>query len=56
MKNAGAINCWSSTEVAKLLGAEKGYDGPLVLYFNHRGMVKMKLGIAKGKKFMTNAR
>ena len=23
---------------------------PLVLYFNHRGMVKMKLGIAKGKK------
>jgi SsrA-binding protein len=23
---------------------------PLVLYFNHKGMVKMKLGIAKGKK------
>ena len=23
---------------------------PLVLYFNHRGLVKIKLGIAKGKK------
>ena len=23
---------------------------PLVMYFNHRGMVKMKIGIAKGKK------
>ena len=23
---------------------------PLVLYFNHRGMAKIKLGIAKGKK------
>lgn len=23
---------------------------PLVLYFNHRGLVKMKVGIAKGKK------
>ena len=23
---------------------------PLVLYFNHRGLVKMKIGIAKGKK------
>ena len=23
---------------------------PLVMYFNHKGMVKMKLGIAKGKK------
>ncbi|WP_371228269.1 SsrA-binding protein SmpB [Roseovarius sp. 2305UL8-3] len=23
---------------------------PLVLYFNHRGLAKMKLGIAKGKK------
>ncbi len=23
---------------------------PLLLYFNHRGMVKIKLGIAKGKK------
>ena len=23
---------------------------PMVLYFNHKGMVKMKLGIAKGKK------
>ncbi len=25
---------------------------PLVLYFNHRGLVKIKLGIAKGKKNM----
>lgn len=23
---------------------------PLVMYFNHRGLVKMKLGLAKGKK------
>ena len=23
---------------------------PLVLYFNHRGLVKLKIGIAKGKK------
>ncbi|MEM8582478.1 MAG: SsrA-binding protein SmpB [Pseudomonadota bacterium] len=23
---------------------------PLVMYFNHRGLVKMKVGIAKGKK------
>ena len=23
---------------------------PLVMYFNHRGIVKMKLGLAKGKK------
>ena len=40
-------------EVAKLW-AETQRKGmtlvPLVLYFNHCGMVKMKLGIAKGKK------
>ena len=23
---------------------------PLVMYFNHRGVVKLKLGVAKGKK------
>ena len=23
---------------------------PLVMYFNHRGMAKIKIGIAKGKK------
>jgi SsrA-binding protein len=23
---------------------------PLVMYFNHKGMVKLKIGIAKGKK------
>jgi len=23
---------------------------PLVLYFNHKGMAKIKIGIAKGKK------
>lgn len=23
---------------------------PLVMYFNHRGMVKLKLGVGKGKK------
>ncbi len=43
----------SKREVAKLW-AETQRKGmtlvPLVLYFNHRGIVKMKLGIAKGKK------
>ena len=43
----------SKREVAKLW-AETQRKGmtlvPLVLYFNYRGMVKMKLGIAKGKK------
>ena len=23
---------------------------PLVMYFNHRGLVKLKIGVAKGKK------
>ena len=23
---------------------------PLVMYFNHRGIVKLKIGVAKGKK------
>jgi SsrA-binding protein len=37
-------NLWAETQ-------RKGMTlVPLVLYFNHRGMVKMKLGIAKGKK------
>jgi SsrA-binding protein len=40
-------------EIAKLWNAtaREGYTlVPLVLYFNHRGVVKMKIGIAKGKK------
>ncbi len=40
-------------ELAKLWSATRR-DGmtlvPLVMYFNHRGIVKMKIGIAKGKK------
>ncbi|WP_172300237.1 SsrA-binding protein SmpB [Pseudoruegeria sp. HB172150] len=37
-------NLWSETQ-------RKGMTlVPLVLYFNHRGMAKMKIGIAKGKK------
>lgn len=40
-------------ELAKLWSATRR-DGmtlvPLVMYFNHRGIVKMKVGIAKGKK------
>ncbi|MBK5934565.1 SsrA-binding protein [Rhodovulum imhoffii] len=35
---------WSDTR-------RKGYTlVPLVLYFNHRGIAKLKIGIAKGKK------
>ncbi len=40
-------------ELARLWAAT-AKDGmtlvPLVMYFNHRGMVKLKIGIAKGKK------
>ena len=37
-------NLWNATQ-------RKGMTlVPLVLYFNHKGLVKMKLGIAKGKK------
>ncbi|MEL7183515.1 MAG: SsrA-binding protein SmpB, partial [Pseudomonadota bacterium] len=43
----------SRRELSKLWNAtaREGYTiVPLVLYFNHRGMAKMKIGIAKGKK------
>ncbi|MCI5096398.1 MAG: SsrA-binding protein SmpB [Rhodobacteraceae bacterium] len=37
-------NLWSATQ-------RKGMTlVPIVLYFNHKGLVKLKLGIAKGKK------
>jgi SsrA-binding protein len=43
----------SKRELGKLWSATQR-DGmtlvPMVLYFNHKGFVKMKLGIAKGKK------
>ena len=42
-----------SREIDKLFGAveRKGMTlVPLVLYFNHRGIAKLKIGIAKGKK------
>ncbi len=43
----------SKKELSKLWNATKR-DGmtivPLVMYFNHKGVVKMKVGIAKGKK------
>ncbi|MGC8203046.1 SsrA-binding protein SmpB [Aliiroseovarius sp. PTFE2010] len=43
----------SKREIAKLWQAT-GREGmtlvPLVMYFNHRGRVKLKVGIAKGKK------
>ena len=43
----------SKRELAKLWSSTQR-DGmtlvPLVLYFNHKGRAKMKLGIAKGKK------
>ncbi len=43
----------SRKELAKLWSAtqRKGMTlVPLVLYFNHKGLAKMKIGIAKGKK------
>ncbi|WP_319825544.1 SsrA-binding protein SmpB [Thalassovita sp.] len=43
----------SKKELARLWNAtqRKGMTlVPLVMYFNHRGMVKLKIGIAKGKK------
>ena len=43
----------SKREIAKLwnASAREGYTiVPLVMYFNHRGMVKLKLGVGKGKK------
>lgn len=43
----------SRKELSKLWNAtqRKGMTlVPLVIYFNHRGMVKLKIGIAKGKK------
>lgn len=43
----------SKRELSKLWNATKR-EGmtivPLVMYFNHKGFVKMKVGIAKGKK------
>ncbi|MFV0245642.1 MAG: SsrA-binding protein SmpB [Qingshengfaniella sp.] len=43
----------SRREMAKLWSASQR-DGmtlvPLVLYFNHKGLAKLKIGIAKGKK------
>lgn len=43
----------SKREVAKLWNATQRQGMtlvPLVMYFNHRGLVKMKIGVAKGKK------
>ena len=43
----------SKRELSRLWQAT-GREGmtlvPLVMYFNHRGMVKLKIGVAKGKK------
>ncbi|WP_308915516.1 SsrA-binding protein SmpB [Jannaschia sp. LMIT008] len=42
----------SRKEIAKLWNAtaREGYTlVPLVMYFNHRGMVKLKIAVAKGK-------
>ena len=43
----------SKKEISKLWNATQRQGMtlvPLVLYFNHKGIVKMKLGVAKGKK------
>eukprot|EP00903_Cladosiphon_okamuranus_P015760 g14546.t1 len=48
----------SRKELSKLwqATARKGMTlVPLVLYFNHRGMAKIKLGIAKGRRTTTSA-
>ncbi|MGR3551098.1 SsrA-binding protein SmpB [Pseudooceanicola sp.] len=44
VKNKELSKLWQAT-------ARKGMTlVPLVMYFNHRGLAKMKIGIAKGKK------
>lgn len=44
VKNKELSKLWQAT-------ARKGMTlVPLVMYFNHRGIAKMKIGIAKGKK------
>ncbi|SDY63116.1 SsrA-binding protein [Jannaschia faecimaris] len=43
----------SKREMSRLWNAtaREGYTiVPLVMYFNHRGMVKLKIGVGKGKK------
>ena len=43
----------SRKELARLwqaIGREGMTLVPLVMYFNHRGLVKLKIGVAKGKK------
>ncbi|MCQ0971380.1 SsrA-binding protein SmpB [Paracoccus sp. TK19116] len=43
----------SRRELARLwqaIGREGMTLVPLVMYFNHRGLVKLKIGVAKGKK------
>ncbi|MDJ0993570.1 MAG: SsrA-binding protein SmpB [Dinoroseobacter sp.] len=43
----------SKREIARMWNATQRQGMtivPLVMYFNHRGLVKMKVGIAKGKK------
>jgi len=43
----------SKREIARMWNASQRQGMtivPLVMYFNHRGLVKMKVGIAKGKK------
>ncbi|WP_224824048.1 SsrA-binding protein SmpB [Cognatishimia sp. MH4019] len=43
----------SKKELSKLWNATQRQGMtlvPLVMYFNHRGLVKMKIGVAKGKK------
>lgn len=53
-KRAGRASCWStSREMRKLLGAitREGMTlVPLSIFFNARGIAKVSLGIAKGKK------
>jgi SsrA-binding protein len=60
-KNAGALNhsplrprklLLEKKEINKLIGKleQKGYTLiPLIIYFNNRGLVKVKMGLGKGK-------
>ena len=45
------IECGVILEGSEVKSQRKGMTlVPLVMYFNHRGMAKLKIGVAKGKK------
>ena len=54
MTNAAAASCWFRRRNSAGCGTPSAREGmtivPMKMYFNDRGIVKLKLGIAKGKK------